>query len=121
MSQGKTIDASPLTSRYKMLQKAEAYYGEDDERCALRLAELDRLYQQIVSLPILSLADAIDKLAFADHCLTEEHDIKEASNLIREVSGALLILYRATANPQKIHFSKDLDDPDCHSRHSPGE
>jgi hypothetical protein len=100
------IEASPLTSRYIMLQKAEAYFCEDDERESLRLAELDGLYQQIVTLPVLSLADAIDKLAFADHCMMEEYDVKEASNLIREVSAALLILHRAAANPELIDLTK---------------
>jgi hypothetical protein len=105
------IEASPLTSRYIMLQKTDAYYcNDDDERSSLRQLELDRLYQQIVSLPVLSLADAIDKLAFADHCLTEEYDIKEASNIIRNVSAALLILHRAAANPEEIRIMRDPGD-----------
>ena len=93
------IDASPLTIRYKMLQKADRDGGEDDDAPSLRQLELDRLYRQIVSLPILSLVDAIEKLAFADHCLTEEFDGKEASNLIREVSAALLLLHRVAQSP----------------------
>jgi len=91
-----------------MLQKADAYFsGDDDERSCLRQLELDLLYQQIVSLPVLSLADAIDKLAFAEHCLTEEYDSKEASNIIRNVSAALLVLHRAAANPEQIIPSRD--------------
>jgi len=89
-----------------MLQKADAYYGDDDGKQSLRLLELDRLYEQIMALPVLSLSDAIDKLAFADHCLNEEFDPKEASNLIREVSAALLILLRAEANPQQFNLHK---------------
>jgi hypothetical protein len=87
-------DLCPLTTRYKMLQKADELRKPDDERLSLCDMELDRIYRQIVSLPIRSLADAIDKLAFADHCLTEEHDVKEAANLIREVTAALLKLSR---------------------------
>ena len=101
------IDASPLTSRYIKLQQAEAYFCEDDERESLRIAELDGLYQQIVTLPVLSLADAIDKLAFADHCLMEEDDVKEASNLIRTVSAALLILHRAAAHPEEYDLTRN--------------
>jgi hypothetical protein len=100
-------DASPLTSRYKSLQQADASDYSDVERSNFRGLELDRLYQQIVTTPITSLTDAIDKLAFADHCLNEEDDFKEASNLIREVAQALLILRRATATPDTRFAAND--------------
>jgi len=84
-----------LTSRYKTLQQTDARDYRDHQPSSTQESELDRLYQQIITKPILTLADAIDKLAFADHCLNEEYDFKEASNLIREVSQALLMLHRA--------------------------
>jgi len=85
-------DLCPLTTRYKTLQKADSFSDPDDGRISAGQRELDRIYQQIISLPVRSLADAIDKLAFADHCLTEEDDVKEASNLIRAVTAGLLRL-----------------------------
>jgi hypothetical protein len=96
------IETSPLTSRYKMLQRADALHGEGDGRELLRQRELDMLYQQITSLPVISLIDAIDKLAFADHCLMEECDAKEASNLIRAVSAALWTLHHAANNSSDL-------------------
>ena len=90
------INASPLTNRYQALQKADA--GGDDELSSHRALELDRLYRQIISSPILRLLDAIDKLSFADHCLNIEFDIKEASNLIRQVSLALFVMHHRAAD-----------------------
>jgi hypothetical protein len=90
------INASPLTNRYQALHKADA--GGDDELSSHRAFELDRLYQQIISSPILRPIDAIDKLAFADHCLNVEIDIKEASNLIRQVSLALLVMHHRASD-----------------------
>ena len=88
------IDATPLTSRYKLLREIELYQIGSDEQPTFQQGEMDRIYEKLVSMPIFTTADALDKLAFADHCLTEEQDYKEASNLIRQVFAALLISLR---------------------------
>lgn len=85
-------DLSPLTNRYKTLSAL------DDDRdkakgqidCA---REMDRLFELLVNRPSRSVADVIDKLAFADFCLTEEFDPQEAAKLIRGAAAALLVLH----------------------------
>jgi hypothetical protein len=88
------IDATPLTSRYKLLREIDLYQIGSDDRPSYQQAEMDNIYEKIVSKQISSIGDALDKLAFADYCLTEEQDGKEASNLIRQVFAALLISWR---------------------------
>ena len=65
-----------------------------EDQSSFQQIEMDRLYEKIISKQIFSISDALDKLAFADYCLTEENDFKEASNLVRQVFAALLINLR---------------------------
>jgi hypothetical protein len=88
------IDATPLTSRYKLLREIDLYQIGSEDQPSFQQAEMDRIYEKLVAKQIFTTADALDKLAFADYCLTEEQDIKEASNLIRQVFAALLISLR---------------------------
>jgi hypothetical protein len=88
------IDATPLTSRYKLLREIDLYQIGSDDQASFQQAEMDRIYEKLVGKQIFTTADALDKLAFADYCLTEEQDYKEASNLIRQVFAALLISLR---------------------------
>ena len=85
------IDATPLTSRYKLMREIDLYQLVSDEEPSFSQVEMDRIYSLLVSKPITSVSDALDKLAFADYCLTEEQDYREASNLVRQVFAALLI------------------------------
>jgi hypothetical protein len=101
------FEASPITNLYIMLQRVDELSTESDERSAFRQKELDRLYRQIVSLPIDSLGNAIDKLAFADHCLSEEHDTKEALNIIRAVSAGLVNLQQVEEDIKDTDFPLD--------------
>ena len=94
MKHSPIVEASPLTIRYRMLQRLDRQSddcGSEQER--LRMRELDRLYRQIHTQPVHNLADAIEKLAFADHCLEEEDDAAEATHLIRQVTAALLTIH----------------------------
>jgi len=91
------IDATPLTSRYKLLREIDLYQIGSDDQPSYQQAEMDTIHQKIVSKQIIGIGDALDKLAFADYCLTEEMDGKEASNLIRQVFAALLISWRNSA------------------------
>ena len=88
------VDATPLTSRYKLLREIDLYQIGSADQASFQQAEMDRIYDKLVGMQILTTADALDKLAFADYCLTEEQDHKEASNLIRQVFAALLISLR---------------------------
>jgi len=88
------IDATPLTSRYKLLREIDLYQIGNDDQPSFQQAEMDRIFEKVLSKQIMGIADALDKLAFADYCLTEEQDHKEASNLIRQVFAALLISLR---------------------------
>jgi hypothetical protein len=88
------IDATPLTSRYKLLREIDLYQIGSEDQPTFQQGEMDRIYDKLVGMQILTTADALDKLAFADYCLTEEQDHKEASNLIRQVFAALLISLR---------------------------
>ena len=96
------IDATPLTSRYKLLREIDLYQIGSDDQPSFQQAEMDRIYEKLVAKQIFTTADALDKLAFADYCLTEEPDIKEASNLIRQVFAALLISLRNSSLPEEI-------------------
>ena len=96
------IDATPLTSRYKLLREIDLYQIGTEEQPSFQQGEMDRLYEKLVGMPVLTTADALDKLAFADYCLTEEHDGKEASNLIRQVFAALLISLRNSSAAEEI-------------------
>jgi hypothetical protein len=82
------VEFSPLTNRYRQLRAVEALGGED-ETTTQAIREMDRLYTVLIGKPVTSLCDALDKLAFAELCLLEESDPKEAGNLIREVTEAL--------------------------------
>jgi hypothetical protein len=101
------IDATPLTSRYKLLREIELYQIGNDDQPTFQQAEMDRIYEKLVSKQIFNVADALDKLAFADYCLTEELDIKEASNIIRQVFAALLITLRNSRNNDHPHILPD--------------
>ena len=90
------IDATPLTSRYKLLREMDLYQLGTDEDPSFQQVEMDQIYRLIVAKQIVSVTDALDKLAFADYCLTEEQDYKEASNLVRQVFAALLISLRVS-------------------------
>ena len=104
------FNASPLTSRYKMLQKADENECDKSQDINGRQTELDQIYHQIVTQPILDLADAADRLAFA-----EEYDYKEASNVIKTVSGALLSLHHKIVTTMALHAAAE------HHRHGPVE
>ncbi|HMA49278.1 MAG TPA: hypothetical protein VKP60_05960 [Magnetospirillaceae bacterium] len=93
-SQDTMIDATPLTSRYKLLREIDLYQIGSDDQPSFQQAEMDRIYEKLIGKQIFTTGDALDKLAFADYCLTEEQDYKEASNLIRQVFAALLISLR---------------------------
>ncbi|MTJ82358.1 MAG: hypothetical protein F8N37_15305 [Telmatospirillum sp.] len=47
--------------------------------------QLDAIYARIVSRPVVDISAALEKLWFAHHCLTEEDDVKEATNLVYQV------------------------------------
>ncbi len=96
------IDATPLTSRYKLLREIDLYQIGSDDRPSFQQAEMDRIYEKLIGSQIFTTADALDKLAFADYCLTEEQDAKEASNLIRQVFAALLISLRNSRMDEEI-------------------
>ena len=96
------IDATPLTSRYKLLREIDLYQMGSDDQPSFQQAEMDRIYEKLVAKQIFTTADALDKLAFADYCLTEEQDYKEASNLIRQVFAALLISLRNSRAVEEI-------------------
>jgi hypothetical protein len=82
-----------LTKRYLQLKAA----GD-----AADSAELDRIYRQIIELPVSGVADALDKLQFARHCLTEEADFTEAQTLIGQVADGLESLARQeTLRPRR--------------------
>jgi hypothetical protein len=98
------IDATPLTSRFKLLKEIDRYQISSDDLPSFQQAEMDRLYEAIVSRQICSVSEALDKLAFADYCLTEEQDYKEASNLIRQVFAALLIASRNLRENGRPHL-----------------
>lgn len=88
------IDATPLTSRYKLLREIDLYQLGSEDQPSFQQIEMDKIFEKIISKQIFSISDALDKLAFADYCLTEENDFKEASNLLRQVFAALLISLR---------------------------
>lgn len=96
------IDATPLTSRYKLLREIDLYQIGSDDQPSFQQAEMDRIYEKLVGKQIFTTGDALDKLAFADYCLTEEQDYKEASNLIRQVFAALLISLRNSQAAEEI-------------------
>jgi len=98
------IDATPLTSRYKLLREIDLYQIGSEDQPSYQQAEMDRIYEQLISKQIFNVVDALDKLAFADHCLLEEHDPKEASNLIRQVFAALLITLRNSRSTEPPHI-----------------
>lgn len=98
------IDATPLTSRYKLLREIDLYQIGNDDQPSFQQAEMDRIYEKLISKQIFNVTDALDKLAFADHCLTEELDIKEASNLVRQVFAALLITLRNSRTNEHPHI-----------------
>ena len=107
-SRAPMIDATPLTSRYKLLREIDLYQLGSEEQPSFQQVEMDRIHEKIVSQPIFSIPDALDKLAFADYCLTEENDFKEASNLVRQVFAALLITLRnSRANEQAYTFPEE--------------
>ena len=101
------IDATPLTSRYKLLREIDLYQIGSDDQPSFQQAEMDRIYEKLISKQISNVADALDKLAFADYCLNEEPDIKEASNLIRQVFAALLITLRNSRLHEHPHILPD--------------
>jgi hypothetical protein len=96
------IDATPLTSRYKLLREIDLYQIGSDDQPSFQQGEMDRIYEKLIGKQIFTTADALDKLAFADYCLTEEQDFKEASNLIRQVFAALLISLRTSRGADEI-------------------
>jgi hypothetical protein len=103
------IDATPLTSRYKLLREIDLYQLGSDEQSSFQQLEMDRIYEKIISKQILNVSDALDKLAFADYCLAEEQDSKEASNLIRQVFAALLITLRNSRTSElPQHFPEEI-------------
>ncbi len=96
------IDATPLTSRYKLLREIDLYQIGSEGQPSFQQDEMDRIYEKLIAKRIFTTADALDKLAFADYCLTEEMDPKEASNLIRQVFAALLISLRNSRAAEEL-------------------
>lgn len=82
-------DSVSLVEEYRRLRKkslqnlsSESIGADSDHR-------LDAIYARIVSRPVVDIRAALEKLWFAHHCLTEEDDYKEATNLIYQVCVAL--------------------------------
>ena len=103
------IEASPLTNRYRMLHRADELGSETEEDPAQGLTELERLYQQIISLPVHNLPNAIEKLTFAEYSLTEEDDPQVAAMLIKQVLVGLLIQHRAVDSHPRKSFPASPD------------
>lgn len=78
-----------LTKRYQELKNiliTQLMIGDAEDRCQ---KDMDDIYDRIVHAPVDSIHDAIEKLHFAHHCLTEEQDLKETANLLCQVRDAL--------------------------------
>jgi hypothetical protein len=86
--------STSLVEEYRRLQQ-EILHGANGETVNTDPdRRLDAIYARIVSRPVLDIRAALEKLWFAHHCLTEEDDFKEASNLIYQVCIALEVLSR---------------------------
>lgn len=95
-------DNISLVEEYRQLQQkilhstnGEVANTEPDRR-------LDAIYRRIVSRPVVDIRAALEKLWFAHHCLTEEDDFKEASNLIYQVCIALEALSRKVPDDASV-------------------
>lgn len=95
-------DNISLVEEYRQLQQkilqshqGEAVNADPDRR-------LDAIYARIVSRPVVDIRAALEKLWFAHHCLTEEDDFKEASNLIYQVCVALEALSRKVPDDASV-------------------
>ena len=113
------MDDMGLTKRYKTLQKLDRDGTVSGAESSEWQREMDDLYARIVDRPIASLRDAVDKLDFAYHCVTEEDDYQEAANLVRQVSTALANIVRRPfrrrqrrdGDPQEQRSGDDLPTP----------
>lgn len=83
------LDAISLVDRYKRLRRRAMAAMVENRSSAHLENSMDAIYARIAGNPAASIADMLDKLWFAHHCLTEEDDIKEAINLILQVCLAI--------------------------------
>jgi hypothetical protein len=87
-------DNISLVEEYRQLQRKILHSAQGEAANADPDHRLDAIYARIVSRPVIDIRAALEKLWFAHHCLTEEDDFKEASNLIYQVCVALETLSR---------------------------
>jgi hypothetical protein len=85
-------DSISLVEEYRQLQQELLHSSLGDTINSDPERRLDAIYARIVSRPVVDIRAALEKLWFAHHCLTEEDDFKEASNLIYQVCVALEVL-----------------------------
>ncbi len=91
---GLDLGAAVLIEQYKLLKnkllEEAAHPAADDGASSAAVgAAVDAIYARIVASPIVDLVTAAEKLRFAQHCLTDEEDSKEAANLVLQVCYAL--------------------------------
>ncbi len=90
------LGAVSLVDEYRRLRRHVLEITAKDGDLQGYERELDAIYKLIVSKPIGDIHTALEKLWFAHHCLTEEDDFKEASNLVYQVCLALESLSQAS-------------------------
>ncbi|HXP97080.1 MAG TPA: hypothetical protein VN809_10240 [Telmatospirillum sp.] len=95
-------DNISLVEEYRQLQKEILHNPHEDQRTVDLSDKLDAIYARIVSKPVDDITTALEKLWFAHHCLTEEDDFKEASNLIYQVCMALETLSRKVPDDASV-------------------
>jgi hypothetical protein len=91
-----------LVEEYRMLRQIALHGGASDLSSAETERRLDAIYARIVAIPVVDIRAALEKLWFAHHCLTEEDDFKEATNLIHQVCLALEVLARKVRNGASV-------------------
>ncbi len=94
-------DNISLVEEYRQLQQKILHSGEESANTDPG-RRLDAIYARIVSRPVVDIRAALEKLWFAHHCLTEEDDFKEASNLIYQVCIALEALSRKAPDDASV-------------------
>jgi len=95
-------DNISLVEEYRQLQQKILRGGREETVNTDPGRRLDAIYARIVSRPVVDIRAALEKLWFAHHCLTEEDDFKEASNLIYQVCIALEALSRKVPDDASV-------------------
>jgi hypothetical protein len=95
-------DNISLVEEYRKLRKEILHNTSVDSVNSDPDRRLDTLYALIISRPVVDIRAALEKLWFAHHCLTEEDDYKEASNLIFQVCVALESLSSEVSNQASV-------------------